>query len=160
MKIIIIVLTIVIILSIWVLLYPQSEVTIRAGDLRQIGNRVYKMIKTWANNRLQTHRLRQSLVQREIMLAHSQQLPILSSNSEQHELAAKAFKRLIIFQKHKKTVIVIPTGTFAITKFSIDELDNYLLELLTMYYPDHHWQPTKPNKLSLFNYFYLEIKQK
>lgn len=149
---------IIITITIWVLLFPKSA--IRAGDIRHIGKQLYQMVKTWTNNRLQTHRLRQSLVQREIMLAHSQQLPILSSNSEQHELAAKAFKRLIIFQKHKKTVIVIPTGTFAITKFSIDELDNYLLELLTMYYPDHHWQPTKPNKLSLFNYFYLEIKQK
>lgn len=150
----------VIILSIWLLLYPQSVVTIRAGDIRQLGKQLYQMLKTWANNRLQTHRLKQSLVQRELMLAHSQQFTVLSANSELHELAAKAFRKIFIFQRHKKTVIVIPTGSYALTKFSIDELDNYLLELLTMYYPDHHWQPIKPYKLPLFNYFYLSIKQK
>lgn len=160
MKIIIIVLTIVIILSIWVLLYPQSEVTIRAGDLRQIGNRLYKMIKTWANNRLQTHRLRQSLVQREVMLAHSRQLQIMSINSEQHELAAKAFRRTIVFQKHQKTKVVIPIGSPALVDFAENELNSYLLNLLVEYYPTHHWHPLETKRIPWTNYFYLTIKQK
>ncbi|MDO5306067.1 MAG: hypothetical protein Q4E87_10880, partial [bacterium] len=101
--IIVIFMILVIAISIWVMLYPQSEFTIRADDIRQIGNKFYQTFKIWGKNRLQTHRLRQSLVQREVMLAHSQQLPMLSNNSELHELTAKAFRKTIIFQKKNKT---------------------------------------------------------
>ena len=120
--IIVIFMILVIAISIWVLLYPKSELTIRATDIRQMSNKLYYMVKIWANNRLQTHRLRQSLVQREIMLAHSQQLQIMSTNSEQHELAAKAFKRTIIFQKKNKTNIIIPIGSSALAHFAQNEL--------------------------------------
>lgn len=151
---------IIITITIWVLLFPKSELTIRAGDIRHIGKQLYQMVKTWTNNRLQTHRLRQSLVQREIMLAHSQQLPILSNNSELYELTAKAFRKTIIFQKRHKTNIVIPTGSSALTNFSKKELDDCLLELLMTYYPHHHWQPLEIKRVPWTNYFYLTIKQK
>lgn len=160
MKIITITLMLVVIIGIWVLLYPESELTIRAGDVRQVSNKLYQVLKTWANNRLQTHRLRQSLVQREVMLAHSQQLQIMSTNSEQHELAAKAFKRTIIFQKKNKTNIIIPIGSSALAHFAQNELDNRLLELLITYYPHHHWQPLETKRLPWTNYFYLTIRQK
>lgn len=158
--IIVIFMILVIVISIWVLLYPKSELTIRATDIRQMSSKLYYMVKIWANNRLQTHRLRQSLVQREIMLAHSQQLQIMSTNSEQHELAAKAFKRIIIFQKKNKTNIIIPIGSSALAHFAQNELDNRLLELLITYYPHHHWQPLETKRLPWTNYFYLTIRQK
>ncbi|MDD1381332.1 hypothetical protein [Limosilactobacillus reuteri] len=160
MKIITITLMLVVIIGIWVLLYPESELTIRAGDVRQVSNKLYQVLKTWANNRLQTHRLRQSLVQREVMLAHSRQLQIMSINSEQHELAAKAFRRTIVFQKHQKTKVVIPIGSPALVDFAENELNSYLLNLLVEYYPTHHWHPLETKRIPWTNYFYLTIKQK
>lgn len=160
MKIITITLMLVVIIGIWVLLYPESELTIRAGDVRQVSNKLYQVLKTWANNRLQTHRLRQSLVQREILLAHSRQLQIMSINSEQHELAAKAFRRTIVFQKHQKTKVVIPIGSPALVDFAENELNSYLLNLLVEYYPTHHWHQLETKRIPWTNYFYLTIKQK
>lgn len=160
MKIITITLMLVVIIGIWVLLYPESELTIRAGDVRQVGNKLYQVLKTWANNRLQTHRLRQSLVQREVMLAHSQQFAALSKDSELHELAARAFRKLFVFQNKHKTNIIIPIGSNALADFTQNELDNRLLELLITYYPHHHWQPLETKRLPWTNYFYLTIRQK
>lgn len=160
MKLILITLLLLLMLSIWAIAFPSSKVTIRAGDVRKLGNHFYEMVKTWANNRLQTHRLRQSLVQREIMLAHSQQLTMLSSNSELYEMTAKSFKKIVIFQRHQKTTIIIPTGSLAITDFAKKELDSCLLELLMTYYPNHHWQQLASQRVPLTNYFYLVIKQK
>lgn len=150
-------LLIIILISIWTILYPNSTVTIRAGDIRQLGKQLYQMIKIWVNNRLQTHRLRQSLVQREIMLTHSQQFAALSKDSELHELAAKAFRKLFIFQNKHKTNIIIPIGSSALADFAQNELDNRLLELLIIYYPHHHWQPLETKRLPWTNYFYLKI---
>lgn len=160
MMFIVIILILAIITGIWVFLFPNSKITIKANDIRKTSEFIYQKLQVWSNNRLQTHRLRQSLVQQEIMLAHSQQLPILSFNSEQHELAAKAFRRTIVFQWHRKTRIVIPTGTFVLSKFAIRELDNYLLDLLTSYYPRHHWQPIIIKRAPLINYFYIIINEK
>lgn len=158
--IIVIFMILVIVISIWVLLYPKSELTIRATDIRQMSSTLYYMVKIWANNRLQTHRLRQSLVHRELMLAHSQQLPILSNNSELYEMTAKSFKKIVIFQRRQKTTIIIPTGSLAITDFAKEELDNCLLELLMTYYPNHHWQQLESKRVIGTNYFYLTVKQK
>ena len=158
--IIVIFMILVIVISIWVLLYPKSELTIRATDIRQMSSKLYYMVKIWANNRLQTHRLRQSLVQREIMLAHSRQLQIMSINSEQHELAAKAFRMTIVFQKHQKTKVVIPIGSPALVDIGEKEVNSYLLNLLVEYYPTHHWHPLETKRIPWTNYFYLTIKQK
>lgn len=158
--IIVIFMILVIVISIWVLLYPKSELTIRATDIRQMSSTLYYMVKIWANNRLQTHRLRQSLVHRELMLAHSQQFAALSKDSELHELAAKVFRKLFIFQKKQKTNIIIPIGSNALANFAKKELDGCLLELLMTYYPYHHWQQIELKRIPLTNYFYLTIRQK
>lgn len=158
--IIVIFMILVIVISIWVLLYPKSELTIRATDIRQMSSTLYYMVKIWANNRLQTHRLRQSLVHRELMLAHSQQFTALSTNSELHELAAKSFRKTFIFQKKHKTNVVIPVGSSSLANFAKQELDDCLLDLLITYYPNHHWQPLESKRLPLTNYFYLTIIQK
>lgn len=158
--IIVIFMILVIVISIWVLLYPKSELTIRATDIRQMSSTLYYMVKIWANNRLQTHRLRQSLVHRELMLAHSQQFAALSKDSELHELAARAFRKLFVFQNKHKTNIIIPIGSNALADFTQNELDNRLLELLITYYPHHHWQPLETKRLPWTNYFYLTIRQK
>ncbi|MCC4472855.1 hypothetical protein [Limosilactobacillus reuteri] len=84
----------------------------------------------------------------------------MSTNSEQHELAAKAFKKTIIFQKHQKTRVVIPIGSPALVDFAEKELNNYLLSLLVKYYPTHHWQQLEPKRVPWTNFFYLIIKQK
>lgn len=160
MKLVLTILLIVIALIIWARFFPNKEITIRAESIRNLSGFTYQKLKIWSNNRLQTHRLRQSLVQREIMLAHSQQLPILSNNSELYELTAKAFKRTVIFQKNHKTNIVIPTESSVLTNFAKKELDDCLLELLMTYYPDHHWQPLKTKRVPITNYFYLIIKEK
>ncbi len=160
MKLILITLLLLLLLITWSILFPNSKVTIRANDVRQLGNRLYQILKTWANNRLQTHRLRQSLVQREIMLAHSQQFIAFSKDSELHELAARVFRKLFVFQKKHKTNIIIPIGSSALADFAQNELDNGLLELLITYYPHHHWQPLETKRVPWTNYFYLTIKQK
>ena len=160
MKLILIILLLVLLLIIWSIFYPDSQITIRASDLRKLNNKSYHLVKTWYNNRLQTHRLRQSIVQKELLLAHSQQFTALSTNSELHELVAKAFRKLFIFQKKQKTNIIIPIGSNALANFAKDELDNCLLELLMTYYPHHHWQQLEQKRVALTNYFYLSVKQK
>lgn len=160
MKLILIILMIVIIFIIWAMFFPKAKITIQAEYINNFSGWLFTHFKIWANNRLQTHRLRQSLVQREIMLAHSQQLPILSNNSELYEMTAKSFKKIVIFQRRQKTTIIIPTGSLAITDFAKEELDNCLLELLMTYYPNHHWQQLESKRVIGTNYFYLTVKQK
>lgn len=160
MKLILIILMIVIIFIIWAMFFPKAKITIQAEYINNFSGWLFTHFKIWANNRLQTHRLRQSLVQREIMLAHSRQLQIMSINSEQHELAAKAFRRTIVFQKHQKTKVVIPIGSPALVDFAENELNSYLLNLLVEYYPTHHWHPLETKRIPWTNYFYLTIKQK
>lgn len=60
---------------IWARLYPNQKVTIQAKTINTFSDGLLKRIRVWSNNRIQTHRLRQSLVQREKLLADSQQLP-------------------------------------------------------------------------------------
>lgn len=160
MKLILIILLSLIILIIWSILCPDYQITIKAITIKKLSTWLFDKMHIWANNRLQTHRLRQSLVQQETMLAHSQQLPILSSNSEQHQLAAKAFKRTIILQFHGKTRIIIPTETFILSKFILNELDDCLIDLLDSYYPYRHWQPLIIKRTPLINYFYIVIREK
>lgn len=160
MKVLLLLLLVIIVISIWAIIFPNARITIKATNIRKLNKLLYQSLKIWSNNRLQTHRLRQSLVQREVMLAHSQQLPILSNNSELYEMTAKSFKKIVIFQRHQKTTIIIPTGSLAITDFAKEELDNCLLELLMTYYPNHHWQQLESKRVIGTNYFYLTIKQK
>lgn len=145
---------------IWARLYPNQKVTIQAKTINTFSDGLLKRIRVWSNNRIQTHRLRQSLVQREKLLADSQQLPFFSRNSKLHELVGNAFRKTIVFQWHHKTKIIIPTGTFTLSKFATEQLDNYLLELLVIYYPDRYWQQIEIKKIPLFNYFYLIIQEK
>lgn len=160
MKLILIILLLLIILIIWAIIFPTANVTIRAENIRSFSNLMYQKSKVWCNNRLQTHRLRQSLVKKELLLAHSQQFTALSTNGELHELAAKAFRKVFIFQRQQKTRIVIPIGSPALIEFAENELNDYLLTLLINYYPTHHWQPITHERLPLTNYYYLLIKQK
>lgn len=145
---------------IWARLFPNKKVTIQAKTINTFSDGLMNHIKVWSNNRLQTHRLRQSLVQREKLLADSQQLPFFSRNSKLHELVGNAFRKTTVFQWNHKTKIIIPTGTFTLSKFATEQLDNYLLELLVIYYPDRYWQQIEIKKIPLFNYFYLVIQEK
>ena len=160
MKVLLLLILVIIVISIWAIIFANARITIKATNIRKLNKLLYQSLKIWSNNRLQTHRLRQSLVQREVMLAHSQQFAALSKDSELHELAVKVFRKLFIFQKKQKTNIIIPIGSNALAHFAKKELDGCLLELLMTYYPYHHWQQIELKRIPLTNYFYLTIRQK
>lgn len=68
MKGLLLLLLVIIIVYVWAILFPNAKITIKAENIKDFINFMYHKLEIWYNNRLQTHRLRQSLVQREIML--------------------------------------------------------------------------------------------
>lgn len=136
-------------ISIWAVLYPNSQITITANNINTFRRKILKFCKNWTNNRVQARRIAKNLVEHDQLFSY---MP--------NESLEKAFSRTKIIDFKGKKMIIIPTKSYEVSNLAKEELDDHSISMLIKYYPNCHWSLAKLKKIPYTNYYITLITEK